>query len=296
MILLDLSGITVASIHIALRELGQPSESDIRHLMLNSIRRLNKKFKNKYGTMVICCDDRTYWRDTEFEFYKWKRREDKKTKRATDNIDWAEIYTHVDTVKQEIKENLPYHFVDVKTAEADDIIGTLCLEFGSEKTIILSRDGDFKQLHTKNVKQYDPITDKQITVENAKLYLSEHIIRGDSGDGIPNILSDDDVFSIKDKRQTPMQKKKVDMWVGEDPKDFCDTTEMLANYYRNEKLISLNHIPKDLYKSILTCYNTGINTKNSNVFTYLVKNKMKNMLDDCSDFHSNLKPTTASLF
>lgn len=294
-ILLDLSGITVASIAIALKELGQPSESDIRHLMLNSIRRLNRKFKSKYGTMVICCDDRTYWRYEEFEFYKWRRREDKKTKRATDNIDWNEIYIHVDKIKQEIKDNLPYYFMDIKTAEADDIIAALCHEFGSEKTIILSRDGDFKQLHTKNISQYDPITDKNITVENARLYLSEHILRGDGGDGIPNILSDDDVFSIEGKRQTPMQTKKVNMWIGEDPKNFCDTEEILNNYYRNEKLIDLRKIPKYLYNNTIECYNKYTLNKNNKVFNYLAKNRMKSMLDDCSDFHTNSN-STARLF
>ena len=38
----------------------------------------------------------------------------------------------------------------------------------------------------------------------------EHILKGDAGDGVPNVLSDDDVFINDDKRQTPLSKKKME--------------------------------------------------------------------------------------
>ena len=40
------------------------------------------------------------------------------------------------------------------------------------------------------------------------VFLREQIIKGDRSDGVPNILSDDDIF-LRDERQKPINKKKI---------------------------------------------------------------------------------------
>ena len=291
MILMDFSGITVANVAIGIREFGEPTEDIVRSMIMNSVRRLNTKFKKKYGELVICCDSRHYWRKDEFEYYKYKRGVDKAKKREEDGINWAEVYTWVNKIKDELKENFPYIVIDINGCEADDIIGTLVNEYGaSEKMLILSRDGDFKQLQSKNVHQYDPITDKVLKVENARLYLSEHIIRGDSGDGIPNILSPRDTFFTGTKQKSVM-KKWIANCIGEDPKEFCTTPDMLARYYENEKLIDLRKgVPKDLYSEIISVYNSGTEVKNNKIYSYLAKNKMSNFMDVIADFYNESEP------
>ena len=91
--------------------------------------------------------------------------------------------------------------MDVEGAEADDIIGTLVpRHIMSENILIISSDGDFPQLQMYNgrssftVKQYNPSQKKFIISENPLQELKEKIIRGDKGDGIPNVLSSSDCF------------------------------------------------------------------------------------------------------
>ena len=79
-------------------------------------------------------------------------------------------------------------------------------------------------------------------------YLKEHIIRGDKGDGIPNILSDDDCI-VNGVRQKPISKKKVANWIVQDPSEFND--DMKRGWLRNKILIDFDLIPKDISDAIL---------------------------------------------
>ena len=88
------------------------------------------------------------------------------------------------------------------------MISTICRVERSEDILIISSDKDFQQLQSfGNIKQYSPAHREYLVCENPEWYLSNHIIRGDSSDGIPNILSDDDTFINPDKKQTIMNKK-----------------------------------------------------------------------------------------
>ena len=64
------------------------NEDMIRHMVLNSIRMYNKKYRDQYGQMVICCDGSNYWRKEFFPNYKGAR----KKKREDDSLDWPEIF------------------------------------------------------------------------------------------------------------------------------------------------------------------------------------------------------------
>jgi hypothetical protein len=59
-----------------------------------------------------------------------------------------------------------------------------------------------------NVKQYSPILKRFISTDDPILFVKEHIIRGDRGDGIPNFLSADNVF-VLGERQKSINKKKA---------------------------------------------------------------------------------------
>ena len=103
----------------------------------------------------------------------------------------------------------------VDGAEADDIIGTLVPIYArDQKILILSSDGDFLQLqqYGSNVKQYNPSQKKYVKSENPILELKEKIIRGDKGDGIPNMFSPSDCF-VRDLRQKPITKVILDKYL-----------------------------------------------------------------------------------
>ena len=265
-----------------------PVEADlVRHMVLNSLRMYRTKFSDKYGELVICCDDKEYWRRELYPYYKIHRKKD----REQSGLDWNMIFTILNGIRDDIRSEFPYKVIQVPHAEADDVIGTLCHRFGhlgiasgsAEPILILSSDKDFAQLQKyANVDQYSPIGKKYVTCSNPARYVHEHILRGDRGDGVPNFLSADDVF-VTGKRQTPLATKKIDAWNGKDPEEFCDD-RMLRNYRRNQQLVDLDFIPKNIIEQTNEIYDNYKLNERSKIFNYFVKNKMKNMMEVIHDF------------
>jgi|TARA_B110000263_G_scaffold246638_1_gene258007 hypothetical protein len=278
MILLDFSQVCLSNI---LASGNKDFSVDlIRHQVLNSIRGFKSRF-SKYGELVICCDDKNYWRKKIFPYYKASR---KKT-REESSLDWAAIFNTLHTIKAEIKDNLPYAVLQVETAEADDIIAVMVERYSNEKIMIVSGDKDFSQLQRyKNVSQYSPITKKFIKVGDPLSYLFEHVIRGDAGDGVPNILSNDDTF-VAGTRQKPLTKKRVsamieDMVRGVTPFD----GEVKRNYLRNIHLIDLARIPEDIRKQVIDIYGNYQRNDRSMILGYFIKSRLKNLMTDIQEF------------
>ena len=280
MILIDLSQIMVASTMMSMGK--EQSEVDIdmvRHMILNSLRMYRSKYHEEYGELVLCCDGRHSWRREHFPQYKAAR----KTNRDADNRDWSQIFGCLDTIKSELKEFFPYKYIQIDEAEADDIIGVLSREAGIEKVMIISGDKDFIQLQSNpNVKQYSIIQKKYLNGINPDTYLKEHIIKGDRGDGIPNILSDDDTF-VSEKRQNKLQKIKIESWIQMDPQEFCND-RMYRNYCRNEQLVSLHKTPSDIIDKIVDLYKNYKDNGRSKLFNYFVKHKLKNLMEHIQEF------------
>lgn len=286
MILIDLNQVMISNLMMQPDLLKKIDENLIRHMVLNSIRMYNVKFKQDYGKIIICCDDKKYWRRDIFPYYKASRKKD----RAESPYDWNLIFETLNKIRQEIRENFPYRVIQVDKTEADDVIGTLCHKYGrylnnedTEKILILSSDKDFLQLQKfSNVNQYSPMAKKFLRTTNPIADLKEHIIRGDRGDGIPNILSSDSTF-VNEERQRPVQEKKLNIWINQEPESFCDSN-MLRNFKRNESLIDLSKIPQEYQDKILECFeNTQENGKDK-IFNFFIKNRMKNLMEHIQEF------------
>lgn len=288
MIILDLNQIMISNL---MMQIGNHTnieieEGLIRHMVLNSIRLNRQKFHKEFGEIVIACDDKNYWRKQVFPYYKANR------KKARDNseLDWTAIFESLNRIREELKEFFPYKVIQVDTAEADDIIATLCTNFGSEgplaigeKILILSGDKDFNQLQKySNVQQYDPVRKKFIRADDPYKYLQEHIMKGDSGDGVPNFLSEDNCFVVG-TRQKPLTQKKMDQWIGKKPEEFCDEY-MLRNYKRNQQLVDLSYIPEDIRNAVMNQFNNQNNKDRSKLFNYFIKHKLKNLLETIGEF------------
>ena len=252
-------------------------EDMIRHMILNSIRMYRIMFKEEYGEVVLTYDSRHYWRREIFPQYKQNR----KKGRENDSKDWDKIFGLLNAIKSEFKEILPYKYVEVYGAEADDVIGTLCKEYQDQKTMIVSGDKDFIQLQKyKNVKQYSPILKKYVNGHNPNTYIKEHILKGDSSDGVPNVLSPDHTF-VEGLRQRPLSKKKIEAWLNSET---GMSEEVKRNYQRNHKLINLDNTPDDLQKSILDTFNEAPSGDRSKILTYFIENKLKELTDSIGDF------------
>jgi len=289
MILLDLSQVMIANIMVYLTRHNGASqivdENTIRYMVLNSIRLLRNKFKESYGEMIICCDSNDVWRKDIFPHYKANR----KKMRETSTVDWTSLFNVLGTIRNELGEHMPYKILQIPRAEADDVIASLCHEYGKtmrnagENIMIVSGDKDFAQLQKyANVYQYAPIQKKNITVDNPERFLREHIMLGDRGDGVPNFLSDDDTF-VSDKRQKPVMRKKLDEWSVLDPTIFCDD-EMLRNYRRNEELINLDKIPKAIQQEVITQFTTQTPSPRSKILNYFIRYRLSNLTEHIGEF------------
>ena len=279
MILIDLSQIMMASTMMSIGDKTQIDLEFVRHLVLNSLRMYRSKYHEEYGELVLCCDGRHSWRREHFPLYKAGRR----SGRDADPKDWSQIFETLDTIKSELKEFFPYKYIQIDEAEADDIIGVLARQSGTEKVMIISGDKDFIQLQIyKNVKQYSPITKKLIVDKDPAKYLKEHIMRGDGTDGIPNFLSVDN--SIVDKiRQKALSKKKIELWLDQEPEDFC-TEEQLRNYHRNMKLIDLQFTPLNIVDQINQQFKIVPKGKRSGLLNFFVEKKLNNLIQDIGEF------------
>ena len=249
----------------------------IRPAVLNTLRMYRTKFVAEFGELILCCDDRKTWRKEIFPNYKASR---KKTRAAT-SIDWDNLYECLNVLKEELTEWFPYKLVQVEKAEADDIIAIL-VGLLNERTLILSSDKDFVQLHGFNVRQYSPMQ-KKFVEGDAKWNLHEKIIKGDVGDGVPNIMSDDNVFVDEGRRQKPITKKKVDAWYELDPDMYC-SSEMLRNYNRNKQLVDLGEVPESIRINITKQFESVAVGDRKRLLTYFINHRLKNLTESLSEF------------
>ena len=253
------------------------NEDLIRHMILKSIR-VAKRNEKDYGKLVISCDSANYWRKDVFPYYKIGR----KKSREKSTINWNELYKYMRKIKEEIAENFSYIIIEVDGAESDDIIYTLVKNV-QEKTLIISKDKDFLQLQRfSHVDQYNSVDKKKMvmdTPEDANKYLFEHIIRGDTGDSIPNIFSPSNSF-VMNLRQKPAHKKKIELWWQE--KKIPD--EYKERFEENRNLIDLSRSPKEIQKKIMESYENQLNKKNKNLMNYFMEHNLSDLLSDIQDF------------
>ena len=279
MILLDYNAIAIGN--VAVQRLAA-DEGLIRHMILNSIRMYRQKFHKEYGEMVIVADGMNNWRKEAFPQYKAARRK----KRDESTIDWQEVFRIINMVREEIQENFPYKVMHEDGCEADDVIAQLAIEtqeFGKhEPVMIVSADGDFKQLQVyKNIKQFSPMTKKLVVENNPRTYLAEHILKGDAGDGVPNVLSDDNVF-VDGRRQGILSAKKKAALL-DDPRALGD--EIYRNYQRNQQLIDLTNCPQSVKESIINNFEQQDPWGNRpKVFPYLVQKRCKLLIECVGEF------------
>lgn len=286
-ILVDFSGTVHAGVHVDVRNHSDSSKEFLRHIIINQLRAIRKKFWSEYGEMVICMDAHDgYWRKEIFPYYKAKRKE----AREASAIDWGTVFGYVNEITEEIKENLPYKIVTVRHTEADDVIGTLAQKqpwgkdsfFGDEeKCLIVSNDHDFKQLHgISGIIQYFPFSGKLERVNHPDIYRIEHILKGDTGDGIPNVRSPRDIFMQSGVRQKPVSKKYIESFIHT---GVCPEEDQ-ERFQENKKLIDLREIPAEIQNRIVTAYEEAPCGNRFKLFPYLASTGLKTQLEHISDF------------
>lgn len=282
--LLDFSQVVISS---AIEYHSQTKEAInlplLRHITLNNILSYRKKFKLSVENLIICADGRDYWRKGVFPLYKQNRKKD----HDKSVFNWDKFFEDFNQIKTEIKTELPFNVVEVYGCEADDVIAVISKQQcpHQSKIIIISSDKDLIQIQENicsKAEQWSPFHKKLITPKTNSYSLFEHVIRGDAGDGVPNILSDDDVFMDDKKRSKPIRATNIMQWEQKGgmqyPESFCTTAEMLEKFNRNLNLIDLRQIPECYVEKIVETF-LSYQKPPVNVFGYLTKHKLKKILE-----------------
>lgn len=280
MILVDANQIAISHLMVRSKIEDGINIASVRKSIVRVIGRIAKKYGSKYGQVVLCYDDKNYWRREVFAFYKKNRKQE----REASKYDWDQVFSVLNIIRDELRANFPYKVLQVQGAEADDIVASLCMENSKreapEKVLILSADKDFIQLHKFDfVCQYDPIRNRWIENEDPVMYLQEHIIRGDRSDGIPNILTCDDAI-VTGKPQKKMSKEKIASLANMSPDDFTNFIR-LRNWKRNAELIDFARIPEPVVERILLASHKAKVNPTINL-NYFVDNKLQDILSEFS--------------
>lgn len=254
-----------------------------KFLMLQSIRK--NKVKHNPDEYVICVDSRS-WRKRVFPFYKAKREQ----QRRESGIDFKFFVENMESFVSDLEKHFPYKVVKVNGAEADDIIGVLSAHLSPRrgKVVIASNDKDFKQLVRGNVLLWSMRDEKFADVADPHEFLVCHLLKGDSGDGVPNVRSDDDTFIAEGKRQKPCGPKLIGKILEQGVDEWLNQEGLKRNWNRNKKLISLdrNSIPSKLWDAVVDKYES-IPTERGNyqrILHYMARNCMRNLMTDVNSF------------
>lgn len=258
MVIIDFYNLITGSIRrLFMEEKCAPDVRVVRQVALNSILFQIQKHSKYADEVVIAFDTKTNWRSRVFPNYKLQRLKNRK-----DDFDYKMFYESLEVVKLELTAVLPYKCLEVDLAEADDIIGVLARIYAIEKgdVCIVSSDKDFVHLQALElpfkIVQYSPFKNDFIDESTLEMNLFEHIIGGDSADGIPNIWSDDDVFLVDDKRQKSFTKAKKQELNSLGFEKFYENQddEVKRKIDRNMLLIDLTKIPSDVTSAIIMKY------------------------------------------
>jgi len=252
----------------------------VRHQIFNIIRQYNEKFRDEFGEMIIAMDHTNVWRKKTFPQYKANRKKQRKESKH----DWNAIFTMMNNVREEVEEYSPYRCVRIEGCEADDVIATIIeAKKDPSPSVIVSPDKDFVQLQKyPNVKQFSNIQKKWIEPDVDPITdLEVKVLKGDMGDGIPNVMSEDDVLVEEGARQTPLRKAKMDMLM-QDPEALG--TSIARRIIRNRDMIDLSRCPDYLKQEILEAFAAPAKGSVNRLMTLFTKNHMKLLIESLQDF------------
>ena len=247
------------------------------HITLNSVKKAWNDFDADH--VVFCLEGRS-WRKDYYEPYKRNRQvaRDKLTPiQADEDTAFWEIF---DEFKNFVTEKTNCTVMQHKRLEADDLIAGWVQSHPNDKHVIISTDGDFAQLVSPTVRQYNGVSNVTITHEGyfddkgqpvidkktkeAKLapvpdfMLFEKCMRGDTSDnvfsaypgvrtkGTKNKVGLNEAYADKDNKGFNWNNMTLQRWTDHNG----DEHRVLDDYQRNVVLCDLTAQPEDVREII----------------------------------------------
>lgn len=289
-ILVDSANTYFKSRHIASKHTDDWAKVGMAlHLSLASVQSIVKRYSSNEPVHVVYCLEGRSWRKDFYEPYKRNRAVKNASltdsERELDKMFW-ETY---DTFNKFLIEKTNVSVLRCPVAEADDIIARFVHLHPNDEHYIISSDGDFAQLISKNVHQYSSLMNHLITIDgiyddrgrpvkdkktgelkqlgDPQYLLFEKCMRGDTSDN---------VFSAYPGVRTKSTKKSVGLleayedrynkgfnwnnlmlqrWVDHEGVEH----RVLDDYTRNVTLCDLTAQPQEIKDAVDNCIQEGLN-------------------------------------
>jgi len=259
---------------------SNPDLSLWRYTTFNSIYTMLMKFK-KVKEVVVAIDDRVSWRKLYFKRYK----ESRKKKRDTSTINWPLLYAELNDLATQIFHDIPFKVLKVRNAEADDIIGIICLD-GKDKYIVVSNDEDYLQLYSNKTRIYNPSKQAFVVCNNTERFLNEKCLIGQPKD---------DIFNIKTPLDWPVGKRKPGFGIKSAEKvleagldEWLEQNNLKKRFHINRNLIDFKRIPEVVKNRVLKRYHEYTYPDPKNIYHFFKRNRFRGFLEEINQVENRL--------
>jgi len=259
---------------------SNPDLSLWRYTTFNSIYTMLMKFK-KVKEVVVAIDDRVSWRKLYFKRYK----ESRKKKRDTSTINWPLLYAELNDLATQIFHDIPFKVLKVRNAEADDIIGIICLD-GKDKYIVVSNDEDYLQLYSNKTRIYNPSKQDFVVCNNTERFLNEKCLIGQPKD---------DIFNIKTPLDWPVGKRKPGFGIKSAEKvleagldEWLEQNNLKKRFHINRNLIDFKRIPEVVKNRVLKRYHEYTYPDPKNIYHFFKRNRFRGFLEEINQVENRL--------
>ena len=279
-LLIDISPLAYRTLFANKEDFKMLGENILRHNLLGSIFYYIDRFKPNKVFVCFECDGKN-WRKEKFDFYKAQRKE----AREKQDVNWDEFYSFTSSFYNELKENFPFYVLKHDKLEADDIVSILVKKFLGNDNIMITNDGDYKQLlKYPGVKFFDSMKGIFNECDSPKKFLETKIIMGDRSDNIPPIRPR---FGEKTAEKLIESEEIYKMLNEVDPDG--QPCELKRNYDRNKLLIDLENTPRDLVESLENMVDEYQPPTSKYMVTYFRTKRLVEHLGNISKIRQNLE-------
>lgn len=247
------------------------------HITLASVNSIARNYGIDH--VVFCLEGRS-WRKDIYPKYKAQRKLDESLMTEAEIEENQLFWVTYEDFTKFLREKTNASVIRCPNAEADDIIARFIALHPDDEHIIVSSDSDFVQLISKNVKQYNGVTNQLITIdgyfddkgnqvvdkktkepkilEDPKYQLFKKIIRGDSTDnifsaypgvrekGTKNTVGIREAFEDLNKQGFKWNNFMLQRWVDHDQNEHI----VKDMYDLNRTLIDLNAQPDKIKQDV----------------------------------------------
>ena len=291
------------------------------HITLNSIKKAWQDFN---GSHVVFCLEGRSWRKDYYEPYKRNRTEHRDAmsprEAEEDKIFW-EIF---DEFKDFVGSKTNCTVLHNSVLEADDLIAGWIQNHPNDKHVIVSTDGDFAQLISPNVQQYNGVSNTIITHEgyfddknrepvvdkktgepkpapDPAFMLFEKCMRGDTSDnvfsaypgvrkkGTKNKVGLIEAFEDKATKGFNWNNMMLQRWVDHNG----EAHRVLDDYNRNVTLCDLTaqpeHIRQEINNTIQSVESKDISQVGMRLMKFCAKWDLQRIADNAAQYAEPLQ-------